>query len=51
MGWRLTVRWGWVGVAAIAFLMGGRRGDVVYDAASVAMAMAMVCQTKVWVYG
>ena len=45
------MRWGWLGVAAIAFLMGGRKAWVVYDAASVQMAILLVFQVQVWVHG
>lgn len=49
--WRFSARWGWVVVAVVAFLMGGRRAYVVYDVASVQVAILLLCQMKAWFYG
>ena len=49
-GWRFSARWGWVVVALVAFLMGGRRAYVVYDAACVQVTILLVCQMKAWFY-
>lgn len=38
-------------MAVIAFVMGGRRAYVVYDAACVQMAVLAVLQIKAWFYG
>lgn len=38
-------------MAVIAFLMGGRRAYVVYDAANVQVGILLVCQLKMWLYG
>jgi len=50
-GWRYPARWGWLVVALIAFVMGGRRTYVVYDVACVQMAILAVSQMKAWFYG
>ncbi|KAF8437202.1 PGAP1-like protein-domain-containing protein [Boletus edulis BED1] len=48
---RFPARWGWLVVAAIAILMGGRRAYVVYDAASVQLAIVLICQMMGWFFG
>lgn len=49
--WRFPARWGWVVVAVVAFLMGGRRAYLVYDAANVQVAILLLCQVKALLYG
>ncbi|KAI9574304.1 PGAP1-like protein-domain-containing protein [Boletus coccyginus] len=51
VAWRFPARWGWVVVAVVAFLMGGRRAYLVYDAANVQVAILLLCQGKALLYG
>lgn len=37
-------------MAVVAFFGGGRRAYVVYDVASVQMAILVLCQMTVWFY-
>ncbi|KIK96129.1 hypothetical protein PAXRUDRAFT_139136 [Paxillus rubicundulus Ve08.2h10] len=46
----ISARWGFVAVAMVAFLAGGRRAYLVYDAANVQMAVVMLCQVTSWYY-
>ncbi|KAF9226838.1 PGAP1-domain-containing protein [Gyrodon lividus] len=45
---RISTRWGFVAVAAIAFLVGGRRAYFVYDAANSQIALLLLCQVASW---
>ncbi|KAF9236219.1 PGAP1-like protein-domain-containing protein [Melanogaster broomeanus] len=44
----VSARWGFVVVAGVAFLGGGRRAYLVYDAANVQMGFLLLCQVASW---